>query len=85
MYKIWSYSIKSKSNLSFIVSQKLRPLARGIPSRRYAGTCYSSLKLSDLVGYLDATDRAPSRAVAVVHTDKVAVEAEEDSVSVVRS
>ena len=39
----------------------------GIPSPAYARTCYSSLRLSDLVGYLDTTDRVPSRTAAVPH------------------
>ena len=42
-----------------------------------AGTCYSSLKLSDLVGYLDATDRVPVRAAEAAHADIAAVEVEE--------
>ena len=41
-----------------------------------ARTCYSSLKLSDFVGYLDATDWEPERTVGVVHVDIAAVDAE---------
>ena len=43
---------------------------------RSARTCYSLLKLSDLVGYLDATDRVPARTVVVVHTGVADAEAE---------
>ena len=43
----------------------------GIPSPRDAGTCYSSLKLSDFVGCLDATDRMPVFSAAVVNVDIV--------------
>ena len=39
------------------------------PSPRSAGTCYSSLKLSDLVGYLNATDREAVRTISIVHID----------------
>ena len=41
-----------------------------------ARTCYSSLKLSDLVGFLDATDRAPERTAVAAHTGVAAVEVE---------
>ena len=37
---------------------------------------FFSLKLSDLVGYLDATDRVPARTVADVHIGVAAVEVE---------
>ena len=55
-----------------------------------ARTCYSSLKLSDLVGYLDATDRVPVRTEVAVHIGVAAAEAEAVSavavaVDVVRS
>ena len=59
--------------------------SRGIPSPRYAGTCYSSLKLSDLVGYLDAADRGPVRTAVVAHADTAAVEAEAVGAGTVRS
>ena len=48
-----------------------------------ARTCYSSLKLSDLVDYLDATNRVPARTVVVGHTGTVAVEVEVVGVAVV--
>ena len=49
----------------------------GIPSPAYARTCYSSLRLSDLIGYLDATDRVPIRtAGVVVQADPDVVEVE---------
>ncbi|MBQ2112599.1 MAG: hypothetical protein II194_05175 [Bacteroidales bacterium] len=41
-----------------------------------ASACYSSLKLSDLVDYLDATDRVPVSTVVVVHIGVAAVEVE---------
>ena len=49
-----------------------------------ARTCHSSLKLSDLVGYLDATNRVPARAVVAVHADIAAVEAEVAGANVFR-
>ena len=54
----------------------------GIPSHAYARTCYSSLRLSDLVGYLDATDRVSVRtaAVAAAHVDFAAEEVEVEGV-----
>ena len=55
----------------------------GIPSPAIARTCYSSLKLSDLVGYLDATNREAIRTV-VVHIDIAAVEVEVIGVVAVR-
>ena len=58
---------------------------RGIPSPADARTCYSSLKLSDLVGFLDATDRVPARTAeaAGAHIGAAAVEGEEVGVAVV--
>ena len=51
-----------------------------------ASTCYSSLKLSDLVGYLDATNRVPVRtAAAVVRISAAADEAEVVGVAAVRT
>ena len=49
----------------------------------YARTCYSSLKLSDLVGYLDATDRAPAATVDVADVGEARVEVEVEGVAVV--
>ena len=54
-------------------------------SPAFARTCYSSLKLSDLVGYLDTTDRVPVRTDAVVHDDIAAVEVEVVGAVAVRS
>ena len=42
----------------------------------YARTCYSSLKLSDLVDYLDATNRRPVRTEVEVHKDIASIEVE---------
>ena len=39
-------------------------------------TCYSSLKLSDLIGYLDATDREPERTEVAVHAGAAIAEDE---------
>lgn len=41
-----------------------------------AKTCYSSLKLSDLVGYLDAADRQTVRAIVEAHRIDSAIEVE---------
>ena len=48
----------------------------GIPSPAYARTCYSSLRLSDLVGYLNTTYRAPVRTAGAVQFDYVFTEFE---------
>ena len=55
------------------------------PSPAYARTCYSSLRLSDLVGYLDTTDRVPACTVVVVHKDTAAEEVEAEGVVAERS
>ena len=54
---------------------------RGIRSA-YARTCYSSLKLSDLVGYLDTTDKVPvsTAAVAAANVDFATEEVEVEGV-----
>ena len=51
-----------------------------------ARTCYSSLKLSDLVDYLNAADRAPLRTAAdAAHRRAAMAEVEEVGVVVARS
>ena len=54
------------------------------PSPRSAGTCHSSLKLSDLVGYLNTTDREPVRTIDAAHADSSAVEVEAEGEVAVR-
>ena len=49
-----------------------------------ASTCYSSLKLSDLVGYLDATNGAPVRTMEGFHISEAAGEEEVVGVATVR-
>ena len=49
----------------------------GITSPCVAWTCHSSLKLSDLVGYLNATDREPVRTNVVVDVGITTAEGEE--------
>lgn len=57
----------------------------GTHDLRHIRTCYSPLKLSDLVGCLNATDRVPVRTAAVeAHADISAVEAEAAGVGIVR-
>ena len=50
-----------------------------------ARTCHSSLKLSDLVSCLDATDRVTMRTVVVARFDIAAAEGEEVGVVAARS
>ena len=54
-----------------------------IPAK--AGICYSSLKLSDFVDYLDATDRVPVRSEAVVHIRAATAKVEAVGAVAVRS
>ena len=67
--------------------QKRFPIESGMTDCRlaYARTCYSSLRLSDLVGYLDTTDRVPESTGEVAHADIAAVQAEVVGVVAVRS
>ena len=51
---------------------------------RNAGTCYSSLKLSDFVGCLDATNREPARTGVEAHVDIAADEVEVVGVGTIR-
>ena len=50
----------------------------------FESTCYSSLKLSNLVGYLDATNREAKRTDVVGHIDPAGGEVENIGIVAVR-